>query len=382
VDIRLDEEQLMVQGSVRELVRARIAPRAAEIDETEEFPWDVVEMFRQQDLFALPFPAEYGGLSGSALTLNVAIEEIAKACATSALILAVQALGGYPIMLAGSDEQRQRWLPDLASGRRLAAYALSEPGAGSDPGGMVTRAIRRGDDYVLRGSKIWITDGGVADTIVVFATTGPGSRAKGISAFVVDDARNAHGLTATTIHGKLGIRGSNTAELHFDDVVVPAENRLGEEGEGFRIAMRVLDRSRPGVAAQALGIAQGALDYAVGYARERRQFGRAIAEFQGLQFMLADMEAQTAAARALVYHASSLIDQKSPDAGHAAAICKLFAADTAMKVTTDAVQVLGGYGYVREYPVERMMRDAKITQIYEGTNQIQRVVIARDLLQG
>jgi alkylation response protein AidB-like acyl-CoA dehydrogenase len=382
VDIRLDEEQLMVQGSVRELVRARIAPRAAEIDETEEFPWDVVEMFRQQDLFALPFPPEYGGLSGSALTLNVAIEEIAKACATSALILAVQALGGYPIMLAGSDEQKERWLPDLASGRRLAAYALSEPGAGSDPGAMVTRAVRREDGYVLRGSKIWITDGGVADTIVVFATTEPGARAKGISAFVVDDARNAPGLTATTIHGKLGIRGSNTAELHFDDVVVPAENRLGEEGEGFRIAMRVLDRSRPGVAAQALGIAQGALDYAVGYARERQQFGRAIAEFQGLQFMLADMEAQTAAARALVYHASSLIDQKSPDAGHAAAICKLFAADTAMRVTTDAVQVLGGYGYVREYPVERMMRDAKITQIYEGTNQIQRVVIARDLLQG
>jgi alkylation response protein AidB-like acyl-CoA dehydrogenase len=380
VDIRLNEEQLMVQGSVRELARGRIAPRAAEIDATEEFPWDVVEMFRQQDILALPFPPEYGGLSGSALTLNVAIEEIAKACATSALILAVQALGGYPIMLAGSEEQRRRWLPDLASGRRLAAYALSEPGAGSDPGGMVTRATRRGDEYVLRGSKIWITDGGVADTIVVFASTDPGSRTRGISAFVVD-ARDAPGLTATAIHGKLGIRGSNTAELHLDDVVVPAENRLGEEGEGFRIAMRVLDRSRPGVAAQALGIAQGALDYAVGYARERQQFGRSIAEFQGLQFMLADMEAQTAAARALVYHASALIDQRSPEVGHAAAICKLFAADTAMRVTTDAVQVLGGYGYVREYPVERMMRDAKITQIYEGTNQIQRVVIARDLLQ-
>jgi alkylation response protein AidB-like acyl-CoA dehydrogenase len=380
VDIRLNEEQLMVQGSVRELARGRIAPRAAEIDATEEFPWDVVEMFRQQDILALPFPPEYGGLSGSALTLNVAIEEIAKACATSALILAVQALGGYPIMLAGSEEQRRRWLPDLASGRRLAAYALSEPGAGSDPGGMVTRATRRGDEYVLRGSKIWITDGGIADTIVVFASTDPGSRTRGISAFVVD-ARDAPGLTATAIHGKLGIRGSNTAELHLDDVVVPAENRLGEEGEGFRIAMRVLDRSRPGVAAQALGIAQGALDYAVGYARERQQFGRSIAEFQGLQFMLADMEAQTAAARALVYHASALIDQRSPEVGHAAAICKLFAADTAMRVTTDAVQVLGGYGYVREYPVERMMRDAKITQIYEGTNQIQRVVIARDLLQ-
>ncbi len=381
MDIRLNEEQLMVQGSVRELARARIGPRAADIDETEEFPWDVVQLFRQQDLFALPFPPEYGGLSGSALTLNVAIEEIAKVCATSALILAVQALGSYPIILAGSDAQRERWLPDLASGRKLAAYALTEPGAGSDPGGMVTRAIRRGDDYILRGSKIWITDGGVADTIVVFASTEPGTRGRGISAFIVD-VKNAPGLSASTIHGKLGIRGSNTAELHFDDVVVPAENRLGEEGEGFRIAMRVLDRSRPGVAAQALGIAQGALDYAVGYARERQQFGKAIAEFQGIQFMLADMEAQTAAARALVYHASALIDQKSPDVGHAAAICKLFAGDTAMRVTTDAVQILGGYGYVREYPVERMMRDAKITQIYEGTNQIQRVVIARDLLQG
>jgi alkylation response protein AidB-like acyl-CoA dehydrogenase len=381
VDIRLNDEQLMVQASVRELARGRIAPRAAEIDATEEFPWDVVEMFRQQDIFALPFSPEYGGLSGSALTLTVAIEEVARVCATSALILTVQALGGYPIMLAGTDEQKRRWLPDLASGRRLAAYALSEPGAGSDPAGMLTRAERRGDEYVLRGSKIWITDGGVADTIVVFARTDPGRRSRGVSAFIVD-TRQSPGLTASTIHGKLGIRGSNTAELHFDDVVVPAENRLGEEGEGFHIAMRVLDRSRPGVAAQALGIAQGALDYAVGYARERQQFGKPIAEFQGLQFMLADMEAQTAAARSLVYHASALIDRGSPDVGHAAAICKLFASDTAMRVTTDAVQILGGYGYVREYPVERMMRDAKITQIYEGTNQIQRVVIARDLLKG
>jgi len=380
-DIRLNEEQAMVQASVRELALEKILPRAAEIDETDEFPWDVVDLYRRQDLFALPFPPEFGGLSGSALTLNVAIEEIARVSASSALILAVQALGGYPIMLAGTEEQKRRWLPDLASGRKLAAYALTEPGAGSDPGGMVTRAIRRGDEYVIRGSKIWITDGGVADTIVVFVSTDPGSRAKGVSAFVVDD-KSSPGLTATTIHGKLGIRGSNTAELHFDDVVVPAENRLGEEGQGFRIAMQVLDRSRPGVAAQALGIAQGALDYAVGYARERQQFGKAIAEFQGIQFMLADMEAQTAAARALVYHASALIDQHSDEVSRAAAICKLFAADTAMKVTTDAVQILGGYGYVREYPVERMMRDAKITQIYEGTNQIQRVVIARDLLQG
>jgi alkylation response protein AidB-like acyl-CoA dehydrogenase len=382
VDVRLNEEQMMIQRSVRELAQARIAPRAAEIDETEEFPWDVVELFRSHDLFALPFPPEYGGLTGSALTLNVAIEEIAKVCATSALILAVQALGGYPIMIGGSDEQKQRWLPDLASGRKLCAYALSEPGAGSDPAGMQTKAVRRGEDYVLSGTKIWITDGGVADTITVFAKTDPGAGSRGISAFVLEDAQNLKGFKATTIHGKLGIRGSNTAELSLDDVVVPASNRLGEEGEGFKLALRVLDRSRPGVAAQALGIAQGALDYAVGYARERQQFGRAIAEFQGLQFMLADMEAQVQAARALVYLASQVIDARADNVGRYCALAKLVAGDAAMKVTTDAVQILGGYGYVREYPVERMMRDAKITQIYEGTNQIQRVVIARELLKG
>ncbi|MGH7722445.1 MAG: acyl-CoA dehydrogenase family protein [Candidatus Dormibacteria bacterium] len=381
MDIRLNEEQELIRQSVRELARERIAPRAREIDATAEFPWDVVEMFRAHDLFALPFPPEYGGLSGSALTLNLAIEEIAKACASSALILAVQALGAYPIMLGGSAEQKQRFLPDLASGKKLAAYALSEPGAGSDPAGMQTRATRQGDDYVITGSKIWITDGGVADTIVVFAKTDPKAGSKGVSAFVLDNARQLEGLTATTIHGKLGIRGSNTAELHFDEVVVPAANLLGGEGSGFGLGMRVLDRSRPGVASQALGIAQGALDYAVAYARERKQFGKAIAEFQGIQFMIADMETQTAAARAVVYHASQLIDDGAPEVTHYAALAKLLASDAAMRVTTDAVQILGGYGYVNEYPVERMMRDAKITQIYEGTNQIQRLVIARSLLR-
>jgi alkylation response protein AidB-like acyl-CoA dehydrogenase len=381
MDIRLNDEQTMIRDTVRDIARERIAPRAADIDRSGEFPWDIVDLFRKHDLFALPFPPEYGGLSGSALTLNVAIEEVAKVCATSALILTVQGLGGYPLMIAGSDEQKTRLLPDLASGAKLSAYALSEPGAGSDPAGMETRAERHGDEYVITGSKIWITAGGVADTITVFAKTDPNERAKGVSAFVIEDAQHLKGFTATTIHGKLGIRGSNTAELHFDEVVIPAANRLGEEGDGFRIAMQVLDRSRPGVAAQALGIAQGALDYAVGYAKERRQFGKPIADFQGIQFMVADMEAQTAAARAMVYWASQLIDDKSPEVGHFAAIAKLLAADTAMKVTTDAVQILGGYGYVNEYPVERMMRDAKITQIYEGTSQIQRVVIARDLLR-
>jgi alkylation response protein AidB-like acyl-CoA dehydrogenase len=381
VDVRLNEEQTLIRQSVRELARDRIAPRAREIDATGEFPWDIVELFRSHDLFALPFPPEYGGLSGSALTLNLAIEEVAKACATSALILAVQALGAYPIMLGGSDEQKQRFLPDLASGKKLAAYALSEPGAGSDPAAMQTRATRQGDDYVITGSKIWITDGGVADTIVVFAKTDTKAGSRGVTAFVLDNARSLTGLTATPIHGKLGIRGSNTAELHFDEVIVPAADRIGSEGSGFGLAMRVLDRSRPGVAAQALGIAQGALDYAVAYAKERKQFGKAIAEFQAIQFMIADMETQTAAARAVVYHASQLIDDHSPEVTHFAALAKLLASDAAMKVTTDAVQVLGGYGYVNEYPVERMMRDAKITQIYEGTNQIQRLVIARSLLR-
>src|SRR5258708_2435832 len=369
----------MIRQTVRDLARDKIAPRAAEIDASGEFPLAVVELFRQPALFALPSPPASGGVSGSALTLNVAIEEGAKVCATSALILAVQALGGYPLMIAGTPEQKQRLLPDLASGRKLSAYALSEAGAGSDPAGMQTRAARRGEDYLISGSKLWITDGGVADTIVVFAKTDPAGGSRGISAFVLEDAQNLKGFKASTIHGKLGIRGSNTAELHFDDVTVPAANPIGDEGEGFKLTLRVLDRSRPGVAAQALGIAQGALDYAVGYAKERPQFGRAIAEFQGIQFMLADMEAQTAAARALVYHASELIDRRSDQVTHYAAICKLVAGDTAMKVTTDAVQVLGGYGYVREYPVERMMRDAKITQLYEGTQQIQRLVIARAL---
>ncbi|MBV8529024.1 MAG: acyl-CoA dehydrogenase family protein [Candidatus Dormibacteraeota bacterium] len=381
MDLRLNEEQLMIRQTVRDIARDKIAPRAAEIDRTGEFPWDIVELFRRHDLFALPFPPEYGGLSGSALTLNVAVEEVAKVCATSAIILAVQSLGGYPIMLGGSEEQKSRLLPELASGRKLAAYALTEPGAGSDPAGMDTRAERHGDEYVLTGSKMWITEGGVADVITVFAKTDLNARARGISAFVIENAQQARGFTAATIHGKMGIRGSNTAELRFDEVVVPAANRLGEEGDGFKIAMKVLDRSRPGVAAQALGIAQGALDYAVGYAKERRQFGKPIAEFEGIQFMLADMEAQTAAARAMVYMASQMIDDGSPDVAHTAALAKLLAGDAAMRVATDAVQILGGYGYVNEYPVERMMRDAKITQIYEGTQQIQRLVIARDLLR-
>ncbi len=378
-DPRLGEEQLAIQASVRELAQRRILPRAAAIDETATFPWDVVELLRGHGAFAIGFPLAWGGVSSSALSLVVAIEEVARVCATSALLLAVQSLGGTPIALVGTEAQQGRLLPDLASGRRLAAYALSEADAGSDPAAMRTRAVRAGDDYVLDGAKMWITNGEVAELIVVFAVTDPAAGAHGISAFVVEG--RPPGLTRNPIHGKLGIRGSSTAELVFDGVRVPAANRLGAEGDGFALAMAVLDRSRPSVAAQALGIAQGAVDEAVRYARQRRQFGRPIAEFQGIQFMLADMATQVEAARGLVYLAGSRIDDGGPDLSRIAAMAKLFASDTAMRVTTDAVQVLGGAGYVREFPVERMMRDAKITQIYEGTNQIQRLVIARRLLE-
>jgi alkylation response protein AidB-like acyl-CoA dehydrogenase len=379
MDVLLGEEQLTIRSSIRELAQNKIAPRAKAIDESGEFPWDIVELFREHDVFSLPFPTKYGGLTGSALTLNVAIEEIAKVCATSAVILAVQGLGGIPILLGGTDEQKQRWIPELSSGKKLIAYGLSEPGAGSDPAGMQTTAKRVGDTYVLNGSKLWITEGGVADYIVVFCKTDPELGSKGISAIVVP--RETKGITTNVIHGKLGIRGSNTAEIFFDNAAVPAENLLGAEGEGFKIAMGVLDRSRPGIASQALGIAQGALDYAAKYATQRQQFGKPISDFQGIQFMLADMEAQTQSARAVIYTVSKMIDEGRPGITRMSAIAKLVASDTAMKVATDAVQILGGYGYVNEYPVERMMRDAKITQIYEGTNQIQRLVIARELLR-
>ncbi len=376
--VEISAERATLQALVRELARSKVAPRAAEIDRSAEFPWDIVELFRQHDLFAIPFTPEFEGISGSALTLALAVEEVAQVCATSALLLAVQALGGYPLLLGGSAEQQREFLPQLASGAKIAAYALSEPDAGSDPGAMATRARREGDEYILDGTKTWITNGGVADLIVVFAVTDPGQGSRGISAFLVDG--ETPGLARNQIHGKLGIRGSNTAELVFSQCRVPASRRLGAEGEGFRIAMGVLDRSRPQIAAQAVGIAAGALEQAVAYANQRRQFGRPIADFQGIQFLLADMAAQVEAARCLTHRACEAVDAGDPRITELAAMAKLVASDTAMKVTTDAVQVLGGYGFINEFPVERMMRDAKITQIYEGTNQIQRVVIAKHLL--
>jgi alkylation response protein AidB-like acyl-CoA dehydrogenase len=375
----LSEEQVAIRDTIRELVQDRVAPRAAEIDEKAEYPKDIERLFAENGILGIPFPEEYGGISGSSVTICMGIEEIAKACATSSLILAVQALGSYPILVAGTEEQKKRLCPPLASGEQVAAYALSETGSGSDAAAMKTRAKRYGDEYVLNGTKQFITGGSVAGTLVVFAQTDPEANHKGISAFVLE--RDKSPWQASKLEHKLGIRGSPTAQLVFEDVRVPAANRLGDEGAGFKIALAVLDRSRPGIGAQALGIAEGAFDYALNYARERKQFDQPITSFQGIQFMFADMATQMEAARHLVYVAATKVDTKAADLTKVAAMAKLFASDMAMKVTTDCVQILGGYGYISDYPVERMMRDAKITQIYEGTNQIQRVVIARSLLR-
>ena len=371
----------MLRDAVRVLADERIAPRAAEIDRTAEFPWDVKELLASHDILGLPFPEAYGGLGGQLLTVCLAIEQISRACATSGLILAVQELGALPLLLAGSDEQKQRWFPDLAAGRTLIAFALTEAEAGSDAAAARTRARRDGDDWVIDGSKRFISQGSVADLVTVFAATDDAGddapRHRRLTCFVVE--KGTDGFAVERIEHKMGIRGSPTAELSFRGVRVPDANRVGEVGEGFPIAMRTLDRSRPGIAAQAVGIAQGALEVAARYATERTQFGRPIAEFQMIAAMLADMDAGTEAARQLLYKACTEIEAGAPDAARWSAMCKLVAGDTAMRVTTDAVQVLGGYGYIDEFPVERMMRDAKITQLYEGTQQIQRLVIARAL---
>ncbi len=377
----LTDEQRELRELIRALTRERIAPRAADIDKSAEFPWDVVEAFREHDLFGLCAGQEYGGTGTGTLMLLVAVEEISQVCATSGLILAVQELGALGLKLAGSEEQKRRFLPKLASGEWLAAYALTEPGSGSDSAAMRTSAQRRGDEYVLNGSKRFITNAGVARLYTVFAKTDPAAGHRGISAFLVE--ADAPGFSVGRIEPKMGIKGSTTGELFFTDCRVPAENRLGEEGEGFKLAMRILDRSRPGVAAQALGIAQGATDYALAYAKTREAFGRPIVEHQLVAAMLADMETRCQAARGLLYRVGRMIDEgvDGPELTKASAMAKLFCTDTAMAVTTDAVQVLGGYGYMQEYPVERMMRDAKITQIYEGTNEIQRLVIAREMVR-
>ncbi len=370
----IPEELWDFRQAIRRMATERIAPRAAEIDRTGEYPWDVRRLLAEHDVLGLPFDEGFGGTGTGTLMLQMAVEEIAEACASSALILMVHELGSLPIAMHGTEEQRRRILPLLASGEWSPAFALSEPEAGSDPRAIRTRAVRDGGDWVINGQKCWITNAGVADYYVVFARTGgPGA----LSAFIVEKDRP--GLEVGKLERKLGIKGSPTGSPSFTDVRVPAENLIGEEGKGLAVALGTLERTRLGAAAQAVGIAQGAVDHANVYAGERLAFGSPIADLQGIQFKLADMQTRTSAARELLYKACTLADlSPTPDdLGMWTSMAKLFASDTAMAVTVEAVQVLGGYGYVSDYPVERMLRDAKITQIYEGTNEIQRLVISR-----
>src|SRR5712692_8632113 len=361
---RLSEDEQALIEAIRELALERVAPRAAEIDHTGEFPWDMKELLAQQDILAMPFPTEYGGVGASELAIVMAIEELSRHCATTGLLLAVQQLGSTPILLADNEEQKSKYFPRLASGEWLAAFGLTESGSGSDSAAMRTEAVRKGDKYILNGSKRFITNGGLAQVNSIFAITDRQKGTRGISAFIVE--KDFPGFSVGRIEDKMGIKGSQTAELIFTDCEVPAENLLGHEGDGFKFAMMTLDRTRPGIGAQALGIAQGALDLAVSYAKQRIQFGRPIADNQGIQFMLADMATKIEASRLLVYNVAEMIDRGERDFSKYSAMAKMFASDAAMEVTNDAIQILGGYGYMKEYPAERMMRDAKITQIYEG----------------
>ncbi|MGH8888490.1 MAG: acyl-CoA dehydrogenase family protein [Acidothermaceae bacterium] len=373
----LPGEYADLRASVRELTTSRIAPRAAEVDETAKFPWDVHEALVRSGFNAPHIPEQYGGVGADALATAIVIEEIARGCASSALIPAVNKLGTLPLLLVGSDELKQRYLPPVARGEAMFSYALSEPDAGSDAASMTTRAVRDGTDWVLDGTKRWITGAGESLYYTVFAVTDPEAGGAGISAFVVekDDA----GLTFGAAERKLGIKGSPTREMYFDSCRIPGDRLIGEAGTGLKIALRTLDHTRVTIAAQALGIAAGALDAAVSYTAQRQQFGEPVGSFQGVQFMLADMAMKVEAARTLTYSAAAKSEAAAADLSYFGAAAKCFASDVAMEVTTDAVQLFGGYGYVKDYPVERMMRDAKITQIYEGTNQVQRIVIAREL---
>jgi alkylation response protein AidB-like acyl-CoA dehydrogenase len=378
--ITLTAEQHEFRSAIRQFCEDRIAPRAAEVDATGEFPWDNFKDCAGMDLPGMGVPVEYGGSGADHVTLAIMVEELARVCGSTSLMMAINGLSAIPVANWGSEGLKARYLPKIASGEIQGSYCLSEVDAGSDVASMTTRAIRDGEDYVLRGRKHWITNAGVSDVYVVFAKTDPAAGARGVSCFLVE---RAYGVQIGKLERKMGMRGSPTGEVILDDVRVPAANLIGPEGEGFAIAMHTLDRSRPSIAAQAVGIAQGALDYAVGYVKERRAFGRPIADFQGLQFMLADMAMKVEAARALTYRACAIIDEGDPEGqlNSAGAMAKCFAGDAAMDVTTNAVQLLGGNGYTMDFPVERFMRDAKVTQIYEGTNQIQRVVIARNLLR-
>src|SRR5687767_12356057 len=373
----LRDDERDVRDLARSIARERIAPLAAQVDESEVYPADQLRLLSEQGLMGLYIPETYGGAGLGALAFCLAVEEVAWACASTAVIYLVQYAAGYPLVSHGTEEQKRRYLPRLASGEITTALSISEPGAGSDAASMTTTAVRKGDRYVLNGTKMWVTNGSHASVLTLFATVDRGRGHKGVTAFLVEPT--FPGFAYGKLERKMGIRGSPTVALHLSDCEVPVENRLGDEGQGFRVALGALDRSRPAVGAQAVGIARAALDASIAYARERQQFGQPIAAFQGVQFMLADMAMHVHASRLMVYHAAGLVDRGGAATSLESSMAKCFASDTAMKVAIDAVQIHGGYGYTREYPVERFMRDAKITQIYEGTNQIQRTVIAREL---
>jgi alkylation response protein AidB-like acyl-CoA dehydrogenase len=377
---QLPEEYADIRTATRDVCDTGVAPHAAEADATATFPEHSYAALKSADLHAPHIPAEYGGAGIDALGTAIVIEEVARACASSSLIPAVNKLGSLPLILDGSEDLKRRYLPPVAAGDAMFSYCLSEPEAGSDAASMTTRAVREGDEWVLNGVKRWITNAGVSEYYTVFAVTEPGKGAKGISAFIVEKADA--GVSFGKPEKKLGIKGSPTAEVYFDSVRLPADRLIGEAGQGFSLAMRTLDHTRVTIAAQALGIAQGALDAATAYAAEREQFGKPIAAFQGVQFLLADAAMKISAARELTYAAAARSERGDADLTYFGAAAKCFASDAAMQITTDMVQVLGGYGYTQDFPLERMMRDAKITQIYEGTNQVQRIVIARELQRG
>jgi butyryl-CoA dehydrogenase len=379
VEYFLTEEQQMIQELAARIADERVKPVAAELDEKGEFPWEIMKVLAESDLFGVWLPEEYGGLGGGIFEQVLVVEELSRACSGVAVSYAASGLGSFPILLFGTEEQKQKFLPDVASGTKLAAFGLTEANAGSDASAIETTATLDGDHYVLNGTKQWITNGGEADIYTVIAMTNRSRGSRGASAFIVE--KDTPGFSFGKKENKMGIRASATRELVFEDCRIPKENLLAREGMGFIVAMRTLDMTRPGIGAQSVGIAKGALDIAVDYARERKQFGQPIASFQAVGHMLAEMATQVEAARALVYAVAKTIDSGARDFSKESAMAKVFASDVAMRVTTDAVQVLGGYGYMKEYPVEKMMRDAKITQIYEGTNQIQRNVISLELIK-
>jgi butyryl-CoA dehydrogenase len=379
MDYLLTEEQIMIRDLARQIAVEKIVPVRAELDEHGTFPWDIMKAMAQADLFGLFIPEEFGGLGKKSLELCIAVEELSKACLGVSTSYAANALGTYPLLLFGSDAQKKKYLPDIAAGKRLVAFGLTEANAGSDASGIQTTAKLHGNEYVLNGTKQWITNGGEAEIYTIIAITDKSKGPRGASAFVVE--KGTPGYTFGKKENKMGIRASATTELIFNNCRIPKENLIGREGMGFIIAMKTLDSSRTGVGAQGVGVAQGAIDEAIKFAKHRVQFGQPVTSFQAVQHMLADMQTQTEAARALVYSVARFVDTGAKDVSRASAMAKLFATDVAMKVTTDAVQVMGGSGYMKEYPVEKMMRDAKILQIYEGTNQIQRNVVAQDMIK-